>query len=624
MADAEMMEGNILPCAYVVELIKTDPTLNKKWTELYSFKDEIKRLRLRCEDFLAEDHCWNQALKAYEERSWQTDGQTSEMLYKLLIRSYHDKCQNNTADGIIISGDLTALQEKYEGKHSDLIMDLLECLNGERQLLLPGSQVEDMDTMEKDGVLHNVHQLDTLRKELDNHIKCYDPKREKLEELKERLRSLYPSDLFPKPQNGLTFNNQEAIEDTKRQFEECRISKSDTEMQISATLCSIVDNANIVLTELQSEMKHWRMEQKKYYVDVAAKPSMPSKPPLTKWCAHAGQTLFDLIRCSLPNISVDSDPNLTQKMQKINDIFDEMQLCSFVVTDQVKNFIKVSMGTKKKSSDGQDEDDEDSGGNKKFSCPKFKATVRLLAAASIDSVEPVRAYFVHEDSLALVDDPATYDFSKSKYPLKDTKQKGSSNSATVEKGTGTATFKTLELKSFNREKESVVAKEKFRIMFQTKLKVGDRLIKLWTMSLPIVVITGASQQCNACGSLLWQCLNPEDEEQFPPPPCPENLHWSQAKELLDTKLKYLGGRGLNLDEEKHLISRITGNPQANIEEDPVIPFNKFCIVSIYFSFLNRKTVFMLYMILISNHWINITEMKQGVVCLTETHRLMQR
>ncbi|XP_033732320.1 signal transducer and activator of transcription 5B-like [Pecten maximus] len=573
---AAMTEKMILPLDVVIESISTNSELKEKWNHLYIYKEEIKKLRLRCKEFLAEDKCWNQALNSYVEKSWQTDGNTSELLYELLIRCYQDKCDQNSADGIIISGELTTLQNKYEGKHSDLITDLLMVLHSERQLLRP-SQEEGMDTSEKDGILHNVQQLDVLRKNLDELVQSYENVNEEIENHQQCIRALcQPGSL----QNGLRDTTRQAeIEHYRAQLHECNSEKCNTEKGIYDTLNDIVNNADTVLKEMQMEMEHWRMEQRKYYVDVATKPSLPNKPPLTKWCAHAGLSLFDLIRCSLPNIPQNNSLNLTKNIQTINEIFDQMQLCSFVVTDQVKNYIKVSMGTKKKGGDGQDEEDEDSGGNKKFSCPKFKATVRLVAAASIDSVEQVRAYFVHEDYLSQVKDPATHDFSTSKYPLKDTKQKGASSTATstVEKDTGNATFKSLELKSFNREKESNVAKEKFRIVFQTKMRVGERVINLWTMSLPIVVITGASQQCNACGSLLWQCLNPADKGQFPPPACPEELPWSQVKELLDTKIKYLGGRGLTQDEEKHLVSRISGDPNISLDSDPLIPFRKFCI-----------------------------------------------
>lgn len=61
---------------------------------------------------------------------------------------------------------------------------------------------------------------------------------------------------------------------------------------------------------------------------------------------------------------------------------DNITYCrSFIVTDQVKNTIKVSMGTKKKGAEAGEDDgerDEDSCHNKKFTCPKFKATVRWV------------------------------------------------------------------------------------------------------------------------------------------------------------------------------------------------------------------------------------------------------
>lgn len=570
------MEQNvILPFHFVMQQISADSgQLTQKWNDLYVYRDEIKKLRLRCTDFLVENDLWSQALKSYTEKSWKTDGEPSEILYDILIRFYKEMCVAHSPESIIISGDVDALENKYNGKHADLITDLLGCLDAERKLLLPGVGEDDMDTTEKDGILFIVEQLDTLVKRLDEQIKNYDDSMEKTDDLNQQRNDLYERRPVP---NGLTLNDYNGqIQNVEDLLNVCKNQKSDIEKEISLILDHIIEHANIVLGELQQEMDGWRMEQRKYYVDVAAQPCFPIKPPLTEWSAHAGRILFDLIQRSLPNITGDSSQDLKDKVEAINSVFDQMMQCSFVVTDQVKNVIKVSMGTKKKG-DGQDYEDEDCGGSKKFSCPKFKATVRLLAAASIDSVNQVRAYFVHEDSLSQVQDPATHDFSNSKYPLKDTKQKGPSCTTTVDKNTGVATFKALELKSFNREKESNVAKEKFRLVFQTKITVGQRLINLWAMSLPIVVITGASQHCNACGSLLWQCLNPEDKGQFPPPPCPEELPWSAVKELLDTKIRHLGGRGLTQDEEKHLVCRITGGQRTSIDTDPMIQFKRFCI-----------------------------------------------
>lgn len=570
------MEQNvILPFHFVMQQISADSgQLTQKWNDLYVYRDEIKKLRLRCTDFLVENDLWSQALKSYTEKSWKTDGEPSEILYDILIRFYKEMCVAHSPESIIISGDVDALENKYNGKHADLITDLLGCLDAERKLLLPGVGEDDMDTTEKDGILFIVEQLDTLVKRLDEQIKNYDDSMEKTDDLNQQRNDLYERRPVP---NGLTLNDYNGqIQNVEDLLNVCKNQKSDIEKEISLILDHIIEHANIVLGELQQEMDGWRMEQRKYYVDVAAQPCFPIKPPLTEWSAHAGRILFDIIQRSLPNITGDSSQDLKDKVEAINSVFDQMMQCSFVVTDQVKNVIKVSMGTKKKG-DGQDYEDEDCGGSKKFSCPKFKATVRLLAAASIDSVNQVRAYFVHEDSLSQVQDPATHDFSNSKYPLKDTKQKGPSCTTTVDKNTGVATFKALELKSFNREKESNVAKEKFRLVFQTKITVGQRLINLWAMSLPIVVITGASQHCNACGSLLWQCLNPEDKGQFPPPPCPEELPWSAVKELLDTKIRHLGGRGLTQDEEKHLVCRITGGQRTSIDTDPMIQFKRFCI-----------------------------------------------
>ncbi|XP_069121791.1 uncharacterized protein [Argopecten irradians] len=577
MADPTMEQNVILPFHFVMQQISADSgQLTQKWNDLYVYRDEIKKLRLRCTDFLVENDLWSQALKSYTEKSWKTDGEPSEILYDILIRFYKEMCVAHSPESIIISGDVDALENKYNGKHADLITDLLGCLDAERKLLLPGVGEDDMDTTEKDGILFIVEQLDTLVKRLDEQIKNYDDSMEKTDDLNQQRNDLFSDERRPVP-NGLTLNDYNGqIQNVEDLLNVCKNQKSDIEKEISLILDHIIEHANIVLGELQQEMDGWRMEQRKYYVDVAAQPCFPIKPPLTEWSAHAGRILFDLIQRSLPNITGDSSQDLKDKVEAINSVFDQMMQCSFVVTDQVKNVIKVSMGTKKKG-DGQDYEDEDCGGSKKFSCPKFKATVRLLAAASIDSVNQVRAYFVHEDSLSQVQDPATHDFSNSKYPLKDTKQKGPSCTTTVDKNTGVATFKALELKSFNREKESNVAKEKFRLVFQTKITVGQRLINLWAMSLPIVVITGASQHCNACGSLLWQCLNPEDKGQFPPPPCPEELPWSAVKELLDTKIRHLGGRGLTQDEEKHLVCRITGGQRTSIDTDPMIQFKRFCI-----------------------------------------------
>lgn len=185
------------------------------------------------------------------------------------------------------------------------------------------------------------------------------------------------------------------------------------------------------------------------------------------------------------------------------------------------------------------------------------------------------AYFCREDDLVDMHqsnlDPVLKEF-----PLK-------GNEALFENKTHQAVFKKLELfgckDNFNKTSDKPVCEEKFRIAFKTFVPVADETIPLMTFSLPLVVITGASQSCNAHGSVLWQCYSMDDAFSIETK-CPESLPWLTVANMLNDKFKALGGRDLKEQEIKHLADRINikvKGQQEKPEGEEMVQFKQFCV-----------------------------------------------
>ncbi|KAK3088766.1 hypothetical protein FSP39_023553, partial [Pinctada imbricata] len=253
---------------------------------------------------------------------------------------------------------------------------------------------------------------------------------------------------------------------------------------------------------------------------------------------------------------------------------------SFITIDQKRHNIKVELGTKKQKKKEiwqGEEDDQEITTSQKFKCPKFSATVRLLAADKIDSKVTVKAQFCQEDEVNTKCSTGHWG-SECRFQLKP-----DTDETPFEKKKAQACFKKLELKHFERKQQDRhVCEDKFRILFTTSILIADEKIDVQTVSLPIVVTTGASQICNVYGSLLWHCCSVEDAFSMPIQSV-EELPWCNVFDMLDKKFLTLNGRHLSQDEKNHLGARLMQyndskmTPPLPVLDTTMVPFRKFCI-----------------------------------------------
>ena len=117
-----------------------------------------------------------------------------------------------------------------------------------------------------------------------------------------------------------------------------------------------------------------------------------------------------------------------------------------------------------------------------------------------------------------------------------------------------AKFGNIELcLKLTRTKNLQVFEEKYRLVFYTQL--GKEVY--WTLSLPMVVTTGASQQCQCLASIMWQCYS-TDVFSLPIQPVVE-LPWSVIEKMLIAKMKNIApSRSLSADNIQHLKERLLG------------------------------------------------------------------
>ena len=117
-----------------------------------------------------------------------------------------------------------------------------------------------------------------------------------------------------------------------------------------------------------------------------------------------------------------------------------------------------------------------------------------------------------------------------------------------------AVFSNIEVcLKLTRTKMLQVFEEKYRLVFYTQL--GTELY--WTVSMPMVVTTGASQQCPCLASIMWQCFS-TDVFTLPIEPVAD-LPWTDVGKMLHAKIKNLPShRCLTDDNIKHLKARLLG------------------------------------------------------------------
>uniref|UniRef100_A0A1A9W1Q4 Signal transducer and transcription activator n=1 Tax=Glossina brevipalpis TaxID=37001 RepID=A0A1A9W1Q4_9MUSC len=111
-----------------------------------------------------------------------------------------------------------------------------------------------------------------------------------------------------------------------------------------------------------------------------------------------------------------------------------------------------------------------------------------------------------------------------------------------------ASFRTMQLKKIKRaEKKGTesVMDEKFALLFYTSVIVNDYRIRVWTLSLPVVVIVHGNQEPQSWATITWD--NAFSDIVREPFQVPERVSWSQLALALNTKFESSTGRALTED-----------------------------------------------------------------------------
>uniref|UniRef100_A0A1A9W1Q5 Signal transducer and activator of transcription n=1 Tax=Glossina brevipalpis TaxID=37001 RepID=A0A1A9W1Q5_9MUSC len=131
--------------------------------------------------------------------------------------------------------------------------------------------------------------------------------------------------------------------------------------------------------------------------------------------------------------------------------------------------------------------------------------------------------------------------------------------------TFSGTFRTLQLwdiKRPERKGSETVTDEKFTLLFHTSVVVNDYKIKVWTLSLPVVVTVHGTQEPQAWATITWD--NAFSSIMREPFQVPERVTWSQMAFALNIKFE-------SITDEKLFPLK-----NANGEYNEYVTWTQFC------------------------------------------------
>ncbi|ODM94108.1 Signal transducer and activator of transcription 5A [Orchesella cincta] len=159
------------------------------------------------------------------------------------------------------------------------------------------------------------------------------------------------------------------------------------------------------------------------------------------------------------------------------------------------------------------------------------------------------------------------------------------NTGTMEYHQGTrhlsVHFRNMQLKRIKRaEKKGTesVMDEKFCLHFQCQFTVGEKelIFKIWTLSLPVVVIVHGNQEPHAWATVTWDNAFGrawEDAVQVP-----ERVPWFRVAQALNVKFKSMTGRALTESNLQFLSEKAfrTLHTQPPPQPPDMLTWSQFC------------------------------------------------
>ncbi|KAH8382090.1 hypothetical protein KR009_001764 [Drosophila setifemur] len=135
-----------------------------------------------------------------------------------------------------------------------------------------------------------------------------------------------------------------------------------------------------------------------------------------------------------------------------------------------------------------------------------------------------------------------------------------------------ASFRNMQLKKIKRaEKKGTesVMDEKFALFFYTTTTVNDYQIRVWTLSLPVVVIVHGNQEPQSWATITWD--NAFAEIVRDPFVITDRVTWAQISVALNTKFGSCTQRHLTMDNLEFLFEKLQRE-----ERSDYITWNQFC------------------------------------------------
>ncbi|XP_071156463.1 signal transducer and activator of transcription 1-like [Mytilus edulis] len=565
-----------------------------QWECLYN--STMMYVRIHCKDLFS-DNIWQDVVK------YQVDGQIeviqkySEELLNEVVKYFDEKirtcegglCMVSEKMQYIVTRD--ELKKKYGNEPYRFIETLVTCLK-EEEVLIDHYTKPNEEELKKENITRTIKLLEesetferNLEKKVKNFNSLLEEEKQKNKELGKKEKDKQEAQNMPESsrrKNGVNSGNildklNNDMLGIQRRLVEIERETDRAKHAIKDALRDFLTRGTELKKTFLEVITKWKKQSKSKYVALV-ETDYPLKE-MEDRCKKYGKLLYntlefiqaDLLVLSNCKWDMEIDVDLQDIINNLCKLFEEICQSTFLVTEQTRHLIKVELGSKKRTKDAAD--DEETKPGKTFKCPKFTATVRLIATESLVGRQKVTAHFCHEDSLNDIHQRNAWEeLPEKSFPLLN---KG--NSRTMPFGQqGYATFRNLELTDFKRDQDKHVCEEKYRIVFVTEQIVAGKKIVFRTISLPIIITTGASQGSNAHGSLLWQCFSVEDLMDFPLT-SPSVLPWSTVSAMLNSKFKTLDGRDLRQDELMHLASRLSGLPKSNITGKTEIQFRKFCL-----------------------------------------------
>ncbi|CAL8124206.1 unnamed protein product [Orchesella dallaii] len=342
--------------------------------------------------------------------------------------------------------------------------------------------------------------------------------------------------------------------------------KQDLEDKITLSVTELSALQSKVLDE---ELTRWKREQQ---LAGNGAPLTNNLDTLQSWCEDLAELIWhnrhqlkevERLKTSIPVFNQQPQQQaqgaadrIPQLQEKVTQLLSSLVTSTFIVEKQPPQVMKTNT--------------------------RFTSTVRLLVGGRLNvhmTPPQVKVAIISEAQAN-----ALLRQDKSDKPC-DTSGEILNNTGTMEYHQGTrhlsVHFRNMQLKRIKRaEKKGTesVMDEKFCLHFQCQFTVGEKelIFKIWTLSLPVVVIVHGNQEPHAWATVTWD--NAFGEPGRMPFQVPERVPWFRVAQALNVKFKSMTGRALTESNLQFLSEKAfrTLHTQPPPQPPDLLTWSQFC------------------------------------------------